>query len=241
MSTLSEFADRFQMCWLCDAFSRLQIHHICGRRGKDPHDRRNLFRICEHCHRLFHDGSRTERYIGMEQILYCKMYFDPEHYDPEYLAALRGKKHLGHEPVRPDWWEYSLVVTVPGRPVPQPRSRITRRGPPRAYVPKEHPVHAYRSMIATAAKALGCFPTHQPVCVEIAAVFKRPKSHIGKGGVKPGAPVVPVADVDNLAKAILDSLNGVAYADDKLVSKLVVTKEYSEDREYTDITVEHAA
>ena len=238
---LSAFADRFQACWLCDSFSELQIHHICGRRGKDPHDRRNLFRICDNCHRLYHDGSKTERYIDMSHVLYCKKYCDSDFYDPSFLASLRGRKHLGYEPVRPDWWEYSIAITVSGRPVPQPRPRITRRGPPRAYVPSEHPVHAYRAKIAEQADCLGCFPTDKPVAVEITAVFKRPKSHLRNGILKDAAPLVPPADVDNLAKAILDSLNGVAYQDDKLVTSLTVKKAYSTIAEYTDVVVEHAA
>jgi Holliday junction resolvase RusA-like endonuclease len=35
--------------------------------------------------------------------------------------------------------------------------------------------------------------------------------------------------VDNVAKGILDSLNGVAWADDRQVGKLVVEKSYGEE------------
>ena len=35
-------------------------------------------------------------------------------------------------------------------------------------------------------------------------------------------------DTDNIAKSILDSLNGIAYLDDKQVIKLVVEKYYAE-------------
>jgi hypothetical protein len=30
--------------------------------------------------------------------LACKQECDPEYYDPEYLASLKRKKHLGYEP-----------------------------------------------------------------------------------------------------------------------------------------------
>ena len=36
-------------------------------------------------------------------------------------------------------------------------------------------------------------------------------------------------DVDNLAKAVLDALNGLAYEDDCLITKLTIIKKYSTD------------
>lgn len=36
-------------------------------------------------------------------------------------------------------------------------------------------------------------------------------------------------DIDNLAKSILDSLNGIAYKDDSQVAILLATKEYAEE------------
>ena len=42
-------------------------------------------------------------------------------------------------------------------------------------------------------------------------------------------PYTKKVDADNLAKIILDALNGVAYDDDKQISKLTVTKVYGKD------------
>lgn len=42
-------------------------------------------------------------------------------------------------------------------------------------------------------------------------------------------PYTKKVDADNLAKIILDALNGVAYEDDKQISKLTVTKVYGKD------------
>jgi Holliday junction resolvase RusA-like endonuclease len=42
-------------------------------------------------------------------------------------------------------------------------------------------------------------------------------------------PYTKKVDADNLAKIILDALNGVAYDDDKQISKLSVTKVYGKD------------
>lgn len=238
---LVAFANEQSFCWMCDGQVGLQIHHIAGRRGKDPHDRRNLCRLCDGCHRLYHDGSRTEHTVGLEHILYAKKVFDPAHYDPAYLAGLRGKKHLGVDPVRPEWWPYEVRLSVSGKPIPQPRSRITRRGPPRAYVPKAHAVHGYRERLRNAAREAGCYPTDRPVAVRISAVFRRAASHFGAGRVlKPSSPVLPIPDIDNVAKAVLDALTGVAYQDDRLVQHLSVAKAFSDSSEYTVVEIAHA-
>lgn len=42
-------------------------------------------------------------------------------------------------------------------------------------------------------------------------------------------PYTKKVDADNLAKIVLDALNGVAYEDDKQVTKLTVTKVYGND------------
>jgi Holliday junction resolvase RusA-like endonuclease len=44
--------------------------------------------------------------------------------------------------------------------------------------------------------------------------------------VKETAPEIPRQDVDNVAKAVLDALNGVAWVDDTQVRRLVVEKSY---------------
>lgn len=42
-------------------------------------------------------------------------------------------------------------------------------------------------------------------------------------------PYTKKVDADNLAKIVLDALNGVAYDDDKQITKLLVTKAYGKD------------
>ena len=128
----------------------------------------------------------------------------------------------------------AIAFTVPGDPVPQPRARVsTRGGFARAYVPKTHAVHAYRQAVADAARAAGAGVHGEPVSVVIDLVWERPKSHMRKSGVKPDAPVLPRADVDNAAKAVLDSLNGVAWEDDSQVQRLVVEKSYGAEARTT--------
>jgi len=124
----------------------------------------------------------------------------------------------------------ALTFTVRGNPVPQPRARVTARGKfAHAYTPKAHPVHDYRKAIAVGAAA---FPamcgglSEQPISVTIKLTFERPPSHLNKSGIKASAPRLPKPDVDNVAKAVLDAINGVAWHDDSQVAELIVRKSY---------------
>lgn len=116
-----------------------------------------------------------------------------------------------------------ITFTVPGPPVPQPRPRFASRGNfTQAYTPKRHKIHAFRQAVALAAKAAGAKVQAGPVHVVIDAVFVRPKSHARMKA----PPALPLADVDNVAKGVLDALKGIAWADDKQVGRLVVEKSY---------------
>jgi len=120
----------------------------------------------------------------------------------------------------------TVTLSIPGDPVPQPRPRVsTAGGFARAYVPKSHPIHAYRQAIALAASVAGLREQSRPVSVIIDAVFARPKSHLTKSGVKATAPTLPRPDVDNLGKAVLDALQEVM-GDDTYVARLVVEKSW---------------
>jgi Holliday junction resolvase RusA-like endonuclease len=118
----------------------------------------------------------------------------------------------------------SITFSIPGNPVPQPRPRVsTAGGFARAYVPKDHPIHAYRQAVTVAARAAGVLQATGPVSIIIDAVFARPKSHMNKGGVKPKAPALPRPDVDNISKGVLDALKSVM-GDDTNVGRLLVEK-----------------
>lgn len=118
----------------------------------------------------------------------------------------------------------AIAFQVPGEPVPQPRPKVsTRGGFARAYVPAKHPVHVYRREVQLAAVAAGAKPHAEPVEVVINAVFSRPKSH------KKGSTTQPRQDVDNVAKAVLDALTGVAWDDDRQVRRLVIEKSYGQE------------
>ena len=51
-----------------------------------------------------------------------------------------------------------------------------------------------------------------------------------------GQPYTKRPDIDNLAKAILDGLNGIAYTDDNQVAELEIQKLYS-DKARTEVEI----
>lgn len=74
-------------------------------------------------------------------------------------------------------------------------------------------------------------PTDKPLKVKIIAYYEVPRSASKKKKLQMlHNEIFPTIkpDTDNIAKSILDSLNGIAYLDDKQVVKLEVEKYYSQ-------------
>ena len=86
-----------------------------------------------------------------------------------------------------------------------------------AYTPKA--TKEYEQEIAWAARKVGARPLHYPCVVDITATFKAPMKR--KSFYCSKRP-----DVDNLSKAVMDSLNGVAYMDDSQIVQLTMSKNY---------------
>ena len=80
-----------------------------------------------------------------------------------------------------------------------------------------------------------------PVRVAITAYYKIPKSYPKKRvqAIREGReyPCKKV-DCDNIAKIILDSLNGIAYEDDKQVTELTVKKRWTTEKERVEFSLE---
>ena len=101
---IQEYAAMFRSCAVCwwpegDMRRRMEVHHLIGGRGR-KHDRRNLLSTCSNCHAVLHSGTRVTGLpdVTKGMMLTAKQECDPDHYDPEFLASLLGKKHLGYEP-----------------------------------------------------------------------------------------------------------------------------------------------
>ena len=127
----------------------------------------------------------------------------------------------------------AITFSVPGKPIPQPRVKVTRRG--HAYTP-DNGIVAYRQAIALAAKAAGALPTDEaPLTLIIDLVFVRPKSHLkANGELNPRTALrVPPGDCSNYQKGVEDALNGVAWVDDVQIGKVITEKTYGTEARTT--------
>lgn len=117
---------------------------------------------------------------------------------------------------------------VPGRPQGKGRPRFTRSG--HTYTPDK--TRVYQDLVQWLYKQSGGKKLDGAVWVEIFANFTPPKSDSKKERARKlagDAPCTVKPDCDNIAKIILDALNGVAFADDNQVAHLSVSKYWRED------------
>lgn len=134
-----------------------------------------------------------------------------------------------------------IHFVVPGKAIAQPRHRFRKdvNGNRRPYIPASHPVHAFKSHVQIEYRraaagtllrpAVECFTG--PVKVEIHALLARSKK-----GTEYWA-TDRKFDLDNMAKAVLDALNKLAYADDSQVCFLEVRKTYTDGNDRTVVTL----
>ena len=123
---------------------------------------------------------------------------------------------------------------IPGKAQAKQRPRMGRSGI--VYTPKETLVYEnyVKMCYSDYAKEFGWLPYENQVRAEIEVLVAVPKSDSKtKKKAKIEGMIRPTVkpDCDNLAKSILDSLNGLAYQDDKQVVELVVKKYYAENAE----------
>ena len=123
---------------------------------------------------------------------------------------------------------------IPGKAQAKQRPRMGRSDV--VYTPKETLVYEnyVKMCYSDYANQFGWLPYENQVRAEIEVLVAVPKSDSKtkkkakiEGMIRPA--VKP--DCDNLAKSILDSLNGLAYHDDKQVVELSIKKYYAENAE----------
>lgn len=120
---------------------------------------------------------------------------------------------------------FQLIFNVEGDPVGKQRPRFARG---RTYTPKKTLVYE-NEIKAQAASAMGASePLETPVAVYLyinhaipASYSKKRKEACLNRFERPKKP-----DLDNVAKAYLDAMNGIVYRDDVQVVSLHVTKRY---------------
>lgn len=120
-----------------------------------------------------------------------------------------------------------IIFTVPGVPQGKGRPRVTRNG---TFTPKKTRDYEKKVRDCYIAQGGQMFPDDTPLFASITAIFPIPSSLSKKRrALFNGKRHCKKPDADNVAKAILDSLNGVAYRDDSAVSMLLVDKSYGDD------------
>ena len=124
-----------------------------------------------------------------------------------------------------------IIFTVPGVPQGKGRPRVTRNG---TFTPKKTRDYEKKVRDCYIAQGGQMFPDDTPLFASITAIFPIPSSLSKKRrALFNGKKHCKKPDADNVAKAILDALNGVAYRDDSAVSSLLVYKSYGDDARVT--------
>lgn len=115
-----------------------------------------------------------------------------------------------------------ITFSVETEPVGKGRPRFCANR--RVYTPQKTVV--FEKTIADAARiAYRRPPLIYPIELEIVLTYTIPKSWSKK---KKDTAVFPrKPDIDNVAKAVMDALEGVIYVDDSQVADLIVTKRYA--------------
>ena len=130
---------------------------------------------------------------------------------------------------------------VPGKPFGKQRPRVACRGKfSKAYTQKE--TTAYENLVKlfyTHESKGEMFPEEAELGIKIVAYYEIPKSaskvkreKMLSGKIRP----TKRPDIDNVAKAIYDSLNKVAYHDDAAIVESRISKFYS-DRPRVEVTI----
>lgn len=124
----------------------------------------------------------------------------------------------------------TIEFTVPGRPVPMARPRVTSHG---TYTPKR--CRDYKDSVMWVARQAmkGKEPLDGALVCRVELYFDIPKSYTkGRRMAAKYNTQKPIGkntgDTDNHAKAVLDALKGICWNDDSQVTKLIVTKRYTD-------------
>lgn len=92
---------------------------------------------------------------------------------------------------------------------------------------------SWEGIVSFYAGQAGVALSEHPIQLWLQFLFKRPKCHFNKKGLKLDAPEKPtgrnIGDIDKLERAILDSLTGVAYYDDSQVWAVSKSKQWTDE------------
>lgn len=124
----------------------------------------------------------------------------------------------------------AICLEVCGEPVGKGRPRFSFKSG-HAYTPAKTREYEDRIKSAFLESEQKGFPAGVPLSISLIFGFKIPNSASKKTREKMiNCDILPMKkpDVDNVLKAVMDALNGLAYDDDKQIVKVWVFKKYSE-------------
>ena len=125
-----------------------------------------------------------------------------------------------------------MKFTVLGKPQPKQRPRMTKSG--HVYTPKQ--TKEYENIVGwTARTVFKDNPSEQPFKVVLDIYLKLPQrtTHLE------GSWCMKNIDIDNVAKSVLDGLNGIVWLDDKQVVELSIRKYWSKEERIEVELIEH--
>lgn len=134
----------------------------------------------------------------------------------------------------------SITISLAGEPVAKGRPRAslrrTRAGLLRVHMHTPERTSTYEGRVRAAAqeealamRELMTLPLAGPISITLRIVFEPPASWSRKkreAAIRGEAKHVTRPDIDNVAKAWLDAMNGIVYLDDSQITMLSVTKSY---------------
>ena len=121
-----------------------------------------------------------------------------------------------------------IEIWVPGDPVAKGRPRVLKSG--HAYTPRKTQLYENHVRLCWAEQSGKKFWEGTPIIAYITAGFPIPKSMSKrKREALVWKPHIKKPDADNVAKSILDALQGYAFENDSAVFYVVVKKVYAVD------------
>lgn len=128
---------------------------------------------------------------------------------------------------------FKFVVYGEIKPKQRPRARVVNGRFAQVYTPSV--TATYENLIRTVYQnSNGKYFGTDPLSVVIKAYFNPNKEQ--QKYVERDLACTNHKDLDNIAKTVLDALNGIAYVDDKQIFSLLISKEYSiNGREFIDV------
>ena len=123
----------------------------------------------------------------------------------------------------------TIRLEIPGIPVGKARPRFTKKG--HAYTPDKTRKYEGRVAVAFYDSREKAFRKGTPIVVDVIARMPIPKSTSKKKRLEMLArkKMLKQPDIDNIVKAVLDGLSGLAFPDDNQVWKIYAYKIYAEE------------